>query len=93
MGEIEAINYLTERDLVKGVPLIIPVLILVGDEDSPCIQPALFMKENFPKSGLVTFPQSGHAINIEEPSLFNRIIENFLAKVDQGDWALRTNLS
>jgi len=30
LGEIEAINYLTERDLVKGVPLIIPVLILVG---------------------------------------------------------------
>ncbi len=71
----------------------IPVLILVGDEDSPCIEPALFMKENFPKSGLVTFPQSGHAINIEEPSLFNRVIENFLTKVDQGDWALRSNIS
>ena len=71
----------------------IALLILVGDEDSPCIHPALFMKENFPKSGLVTFPQSGHAINIEEPSLFNGVIENFLAKVDQGDWALRSNIS
>jgi len=30
LGEIEAITYLTERDLVRGVPLIIPVLGLIG---------------------------------------------------------------
>jgi pimeloyl-ACP methyl ester carboxylesterase len=71
----------------------IPVLILVGDEDFPCIEPALFMKRNFPKSGLVTFPQSGHAINIEEPALFNGIVEDFLVAVDQEDWAFRSNFS
>ncbi|MCH2619503.1 MAG: hypothetical protein MKZ83_04005, partial [Candidatus Poseidoniia archaeon] len=30
LGEIEAITYLTERDLVRGVPLIIPVVGLIG---------------------------------------------------------------
>jgi hypothetical protein len=30
LGEIEAINYLTERELIKGVPLLYPVLIGVG---------------------------------------------------------------
>ena len=71
----------------------IPVLILVGDEDSPCIEPALFMKRNFQKSGLVTFPQSGHAINIEEPMLFNGIVEDFLGSVHRGTWALRSDWS
>jgi len=71
----------------------IPVLILVGDEDYPCIEPALFMKRNFQKSGLVTFPQSGHAINIEEPILFNGVVEGFLRAVNEGYWAFRSNLS
>ena len=30
LGEIEAINYLTERDLVRGVPLIVPVLGIIA---------------------------------------------------------------
>ena len=30
LGEIEAINYLTERELIKGVPLLYPALIVIG---------------------------------------------------------------
>ena len=37
----------------------VPTLIMIGDEDEPCIEPAVFMKRNIPGSGLAVFPQSG----------------------------------
>ena len=51
--------------------LTMPTLLMVGDEDQPCIEPMLFMKQCIPGSGLAMFPLSGHAINLEEPTLFN----------------------
>ena len=67
----------------------IPTLILVGDEDDPCLEPALFLKRQLRRSGLVTFPQSGHAINLEEPDLFNRAVLDFLTAVEADRWASR----
>lgn len=67
-----------------------PTLIMFGDEDEPCIEPGIFMKKYIPSSGLVVFPQSGHAINLEEPDLFNRTIQEFLAAVQTGQWAVNT---
>ncbi len=62
---------------------------MIGDEDEPCIEPAVFMKRNIPMSGLSVFPQGGHAINLEEPDLFNRTVSDFLAAVEAGRWAER----
>jgi pimeloyl-ACP methyl ester carboxylesterase len=59
----------------------VPALILVGDEDEPCIKPGLFLKQTIPGSGLAMFPSSGHAINLEEPDLFNRTVLDFLTAV------------
>ena len=67
----------------------VPTLILIGDEDEPCVEPAIFMKRNIPRSGLAVFPQSGHAINLEEPDLFNRTVLDFLTSVEAGRWAAR----
>lgn len=67
----------------------VPTLIMVGDEDEPCLEPALFMKRHIPGSGLAAFPQSGHAINLEEPELFNRSVLTFLEAVEAGRWAKR----
>ncbi len=64
----------------------VPTLVLVGDEDSACIEPALFMKHNIPSAGLAVFPQSGHGINLEEPALFNRLALDFLTAVEAGKW-------
>ena len=69
--------------------LTVPTLILVGDEDDPCIEPAIFMKRCIPTSGLAMIPQSGHAINLEEPDLFNRLVFDFLTAVESGSWARR----
>jgi pimeloyl-ACP methyl ester carboxylesterase len=67
-----------------------PALIMVGDEDSGCIEPSLSMKRNIPSSGLVVFPQSGHALNLEEPDMFNRHVLDFLTAVEAGKWAIRS---
>ncbi len=65
----------------------VPTLILTGDEDGPCIEPAIFMKRNITTSGLIVFPQTGHALNLEEPALFNHSIQMFVSAVEEGRWA------
>ncbi len=69
--------------------LTLPTLIMLGDEDEPCIEPSIFMKRCISTSGLVMFPQSGHAINLEEPDLFNQSVQDFLTAVELGKWARR----
>ena len=64
----------------------VPTLIMIGDEDEPCIEPGIFMKRTIPVSGLSCFPQSGHAINLEEPDLFNRTVLDFLTAVEAERW-------
>jgi pimeloyl-ACP methyl ester carboxylesterase len=64
----------------------VPTLILVGDEDEPCLEPSLFMKRRLPNAGLVTFARTGHVINLEEPALFNQTVLDFLTAVEQGRW-------
>jgi len=64
-----------------------PTLIMVGDEDDASIESAIFMKRNISCSGLIVFSQSGHAINLEEPDLFNRSVFDFLTSVEAGKWA------
>ncbi|PKB78347.1 MAG: hypothetical protein BZY88_18780 [SAR202 cluster bacterium Io17-Chloro-G9] len=67
----------------------VPTLVLIGDEDEPCIEPAIFMKRHIPTAGLAVFPQSGHAINLEEPDLFNRTVLDFLTAVEADRWPER----
>ena len=65
----------------------VPTLVMIGDEDTPCVDPAVFMKRNIPSCGLAVFPQSGHTINLEEPDLYNRTVSDFLTAVEAGKWA------
>ena len=71
----------------------VPTLIMTGDEDDPCLEPAIFMKRKIPTSGLVVLPKSGHAINLEEPEAFNRAVLDFLTAVDAGKWPRRNPAS
>ena len=34
-------------------------------------------------------PKTGHAVNLEEPDLFNRAVGEFLARVEAGRWMPR----
>lgn len=69
--------------------LTVPTLIVTGDEDWPCLNPNIFMKRVIPSAGLVVLPNTGHTVNLEEPALFNGILEKFLAQVDAGRWPQR----
>lgn len=69
-------------DAMRRIEL--PVLILTGDEDDPCLEPALLMKRTLASAGLVVLPFSGHTINIEEPQAFNQALLEFLLRVDEG---------
>lgn len=71
----------------------VPTLIVTGDEDEPCLEPALFMKRTIPTAGLVVIPKSGHTINLEEPDAFNRAISDFLTAVEAGKWGARNPAS
>ncbi|HEY5896634.1 MAG TPA: alpha/beta hydrolase [Burkholderiales bacterium] len=62
----------------------VPTLIMTGDEDDPCLEPALLMKRHIRTAGLVMLPWSGHTINIEEPEPFNRALFEFFLRVDEG---------
>jgi proline iminopeptidase len=69
--------------------LALPVLIIVGDEDDPCIEPSLYLKQAVAASGLAVFPKSGHTVNLEEPALFNETVADFIARVEAGRWPRR----
>lgn len=69
--------------------LALPVLIIVGDEDDPCLEPSLYLKARIAASGLAVFPKSGHTVNLEEPALFNQTLADFLARVEAGRWPAR----
>ncbi len=69
--------------------LTVPTLIMTGDEDEPCLIPNIFLKRTISSSALVVLPNSGHTINLEEPEMFNRSVDDFLTQVGSGRWQHR----
>jgi pimeloyl-ACP methyl ester carboxylesterase len=77
-------------DLVEEMKrLTVPTLVLSGDEDWPCLLPGILMKKSIPSAALVVMPNCGHAINLEAPDEFNRIVGEFMAQTDSGRWPMR----
>ncbi len=66
--------------------LAVPVLLAVGDEDVRCLETNLMLKSVLPNVGLWICPNTGHAINLEEPAAFNAQVESFLGAVEHGRW-------
>ena len=69
--------------------LVVPTLLVVGDEDDPCLETNLFLKRSIPAAGLWVVPKTGHAVNLEEPDAFNRAVLDFFGTVERGRWATR----
>ncbi len=63
--------------------LAMPVLVITGDDDVPCLVPALFLKQTIPDARLWVVPRTSHPINLEEPEAFNRALLDFFAGVDR----------
>ena len=66
----------------------VPTLIMSGDEEEPCLEVNLLMKRTIPSAALAILPRSGHAINLEEPALFNQLVEQFIAGAQGSDVAV-----
>ena len=67
----------------------VPTLLMVGDEDDPCLEATLYLKRCIATAGLWIAPNTGHAINLEEPEAFNLMLENVRARVEQCRWPRR----
>lgn len=67
-----------------------PTLIVAGDEDDPTLEPSLMMKRTIPQAALAVLPKSGHVLNLEEPALFNTLVEAFFHQVESGRWPDRS---
>ena len=67
----------------------VPTLVVVGDEDDHCLHPGIFLKRTIPACGLLVVPKSGHAVNLEEPGLFNQAMAEFVVMVEAGRWTPR----
>jgi len=77
-------------DLVERMRTITaPALVVTGDEDWSCLEPALLMKRTIPTSALVVMPNAGHLVNLEEPAAFNAHLSDFFHAVDVGSWPKR----
>jgi pimeloyl-ACP methyl ester carboxylesterase len=74
-------------DLVEGIKsLMMPVLVMVGDQDTPAWEASLLVHRHARHCGLAVFPFTGHTLPVEEPELFNHLADQFLAAVDNGRW-------
>lgn len=61
----------------------VPTLIFVGDRDEPFLEPAQVMRDGIPNAELVTISNCGHSPHIEFPDEFNRILGDFLSRVER----------
>jgi len=82
--------YSLERGLSK---LKVPLHVISGDEDEHCLEPGIFIKRVCPSAWLTIVAGTGHAVNLEEPALFNRLVADFLTQVDTGRWKPRDTRS
>jgi pimeloyl-ACP methyl ester carboxylesterase len=66
-----------------------PVLVIAGDEDNGVLETDLMLKRTIPRCGLAILPKSGHVTNLEEPDLFNELVQRFMTAVDHDAWGER----
>jgi pimeloyl-ACP methyl ester carboxylesterase len=74
------------QDEFRALP--VPVLLAVGDEDELCLATNLMLKHVIPDAALWVCPNTGHAINLEEPAAFNAMVESFLSRVERRGLAM-----
>lgn len=63
-----------------------PLLVVVGDEDHPCLDGSLFLKRTVPTAGLLVVPRAGHTIPSEEPAVVNAALAELFAAAQAGVW-------
>lgn len=68
-------------DLPELAALQVPTLVVVGDRDDAALDASLMLRRTIPSAQLAVLPNSGHLTNLEEPALFNHLVEVFHAQL------------
>lgn len=76
LGEMEA-------ELKRFEP---PLLVIVGDEDEPCLEGSFFLKRAAPTAALLVIPRTGHNVTSEEPAAFNAALADLFFAAESGRW-------
>ncbi len=63
-----------------------PLLVVVGDEDEPCVEGSFLIKQMAPTAALMVIPRAGHTIQIEEPAAVNAALADLFAASEAGRW-------
>jgi proline iminopeptidase len=74
-GNLKSVEYTDRLNTIK-----VPTLILVGDHDEcdPSLAEAIHQK--IAGSKLVRFPKAGHMTFVDQPEMFTKAVESFLAR-------------
>ena len=72
-----------EEELKRFAP---PLLVLLGDEDAPCLDGSVFLKRTVPTAALQIIPRAGHTITTEEPAAVNGALAELFAATEGGKW-------
>lgn len=67
----------------------LPLLVIAGDEDDGVLETDLMLKRTVPRAGLAVLPRSGHVTNLEEPEMYNALVDSFISQVQNGGWGPR----
>ena len=76
-------EHATDSDLKR---FSVPLLVIVGDEDEPCIDGSVFLKRTVPTAGLLVIPRSSHNVPSEDPAAFNAALAELFAAAEAGRW-------
>jgi pimeloyl-ACP methyl ester carboxylesterase len=70
-----------------------PLLVIVGDEDEPCLEGSFFLKRVAPTAALLVLPRTGHNIPSEEPAAFNAALAELFSAAESGHWLAHKPIS
>lgn len=76
-----ACGMLAQRNasVIESLPGIqLPALVVVGGDDTPFLAASEYMAKKIPGARKVIVPKAGHAVNIDQPEVFNDAVRNFL---------------
>jgi proline iminopeptidase len=74
-GNLKSVEYTDRLSAIR-----VPTLILVGDHDESDPLLAQMMHEKIVGSKLVILPKAGHMTFLDQPGMFEKTVEDFLAK-------------
>jgi pimeloyl-ACP methyl ester carboxylesterase len=81
---LAARGILTQRDarVLESLPgITVPVLVVVGEDDTAFRGAADYMASKIPGATLAVLPGAGHAANMDQPAAFDEAVLDFLGQL------------